>query len=134
MGNVLSGCRQVHRPYKVKRPYEVDSHFGSTIKRRVGTDSLVPRPASTLEELLRTPTPRETPQETRAEGSTATTRKGVCFSWISMEIGRGPGDEPLACKSCSLYVVRGFSCFNLRSLSSCFLVESLIQWQPRGPR
>lgn len=31
MGNVLSSWRQVHGPYKVKRPYEVDSHSGSTI-------------------------------------------------------------------------------------------------------
>lgn len=97
MGNVLSDCRQVHYPYKVKRPYQVDSHSRSTINAGRFARASPNFHARSYYERLR-PGPCRRKPETRVL-SGYNNEKGVCFSWISTEIGRGHGDEPLACKS-----------------------------------
>ena len=89
--------RQVQQPYKVKRPYEVDSHSRSTINAGRFARASPNFHARSYYERLRL---GATPQETRDEGSPPATRtkKGFVFRGYP-EIGRGHGDEPLACKS-----------------------------------
>lgn len=115
MGNVLSGWRQVHGPYKVKRPYEVDSHSGSTINAGRFARASPSFHARSYYGRLRCERRRRKPEP--GPRVSVTTKKGVCFSWISTEIGRGPGDEPLGCKSPGRRAALAYTSARARSLS-----------------
>lgn len=86
MGNVLSGRRQVHGPYKVKRPYEVGSHSGSTINAGRFARASPSFHARSYYERLR-PGPRRRKPEPRVS---VTTKKGFVFRGYPRKLDVGP--------------------------------------------